>query len=393
MAASSYMNKDSLKQAVSVLVEQAYNFDYQEKYEIACSLLEDVRKLVPDSGHNNSTEIKWNMSSCLGGIQNMILHNFLDTWLMAAPCNVKLGYYRHEFQQLQLNRWVQYIRGTGSEISGILKNTKYIFITWDLSNLGSDDWNDKAIEQVGKMLKPLGEQTQKGITVHRIIFINLKNIRTSFETRRKLFNKIWYIYFYHYCNKGNKNYRISFIDKEPFITALGINKSRRLDIAFFSNSDEVLKEVDKEVIPFADNEVCLGYHAAQYTARTDIKKYPSNFCHVESPKEFLNLYISEADPKTPGCIANNIICYWVKETQQLLRNWYTMSKPGLCDGEIRDNLSKTFAEELGSDDLVPDIGDVVGPMAMVKITKLAEKDKNEYEQGVKFESLFKNDKR
>ena len=317
----------------------------------------------------------------------------LDTWLMAAPCDVKLGYYRHEFQQLQLNRWVQYIRGIGSEISGILKDTKYIFITWDLSNLESDDWNDKSIEQVGNMLTPLGEQTQKGLIVHRIIFVNLINLMSSFETRKKLFKKIWYIYFYQYCKNGNKNYRISFIDKEPFNKALGIPKSRRLDTAFFSKDGIVLNQINKEVIPLNYNCIGFGYHAAQYTARTNIAKYPDNFDRVESPDGFLNLYISEADLNKPDCIANNIISKWVNDTQSLLKYWYEMSKPGLCDSDIKGKLSKTFAEQLGRDDLVPDIGNIVSPKTMIKVIELAKKQKDEYEQGIKYEPLFENKKR
>ena len=78
MVISSNSKIQYLKAAVSKLLESAYDFNYQEKYEIACSLVENALKLVPDSGHNNSTEIKFNMISCLGGIRNMILNNFLD---------------------------------------------------------------------------------------------------------------------------------------------------------------------------------------------------------------------------------------------------------------------------------------------------------------------------
>ena len=393
MVIPSEIDKESLKVVVSKLLELAHDFDLPAKYEIACSLLEDALKLVPDSGNNGSTEIMWNMKSCLGGMRNMMLHNFLDTWLMAAPCDVKLGYYRHEFQQLQLNRWVQYVRGTGPDISGLLKDAKYVFITWDLSRLGSDDWNEQAIEQVGEMLLPLGHQTQNGLTVHRIIFVNLKSLQDQVLTRRKLFLNIWYKYFYRFCAEGNEHYCVSFIDKDAFITALGIDKSRRLDVALFSKSDKVLEKVHEEVIPTVNEEVCLGYDAAQYTARTSMARYPQEFDRVESPEGFLNLYVSEANPGDSSCIANHIVTSWVKETKGLFKKWNATSKPGLCDKDIRDNLSKVFADELGSEDVVPDIGNKVSPTTMVKLHELSQEDKNTYEQGIKFKPLLKNNKR
>ncbi len=364
MGVPSKKDNNPLNVAVSSLIKPAYDSDYQTRYELACSLLEHVRNLVPDSGHNDSTQLSFNMRSCLGGMQNMILHNFLDTWLMAAPCDVKLGHYRHEFQQLQLNRWAHYIRGTGAEISGILKDTKYLFITWDLSNLESNEWNDRAIEQVGNMLMPLGEQTRKGLTIHRIIFVNLKSLEDNILTRRKFFLDIWNKYFYPFCAVGNKNYCVSFIDKNAYITALGMNKSRRLDVALFSKSDDVLKKVNDEVIPIAD-ELCYGYDAAQYTARTDMTRYPNKLERVESPEGFLNLYVSETDPIDSECIASRIVTSWVRENKNSFKKW-NESKSGLCDEDIRDNMSKVFVREL------------------------SQQNKDTFKEGIKFEPLFKS---
>lgn len=364
MVIPSQIDKESLKVVISKLLGLASDYDYQAKFEIAFSLVENALNLLPNPGNNGSTEIMFNMKSCLGGMRNMLLHNFLDTWLMAAPCDVKLGHYRHEFQQLQLNRWVQYVRGTGPEISGLLKDVKYIFITWDLSNLESQDWDEQAIKQVGEMLLPLGHQTLRGLIVHRIIFVDLKSLKSSILTQRKLFLNIWYRYLHNFCAENNKNYCVSFIDKGAFVKMLGMDKTRRLDIALFSKSDEVLKKVNEEVIPTTDEEVCLGYDAAQYTARTDIANYPHNFKCVESPEGFLNLYVSETNPKDSECIANHIVTGWVKETKILFQNW-KKSKSGLCDEYIRDNLSKAFVREL------------------------SKQDKDIYKQGIKFEPLFR----
>ena len=147
----------------------------------------------------------------------------------------------------------------------MIDETKYLFITWDLTK--PSDWFREVDckKSLGKLLNRIGELTQKReLFVHRIIFYSDRILDKAYE--RDYLKRIWKSYFLKYLinddGEKNSNYKIEFIEinnlKKHLLNVFKNHSDKYLidftDIGIFSNESRISEEAKTKILPY-DSEI------------------------------------------------------------------------------------------------------------------------------------------
>lgn len=195
-------------------------------------------------------------------------------WLLPPASNEILEIEDHKRNQMQSQflEWSWLVAGNETGLRGILEDTKYLFITWDLSD--PKKWDEMILNNLEKMLEKIGIKTKnKDLFVHRIIIVNWGLLEKNVQFQREFIDKVWNKYFFSYVNDSNEQYQIQFIDSDSLSSSLGDGEKVTIfkDVALFSYSKEVRKHAKAGNVLPSPNDVNEGseYNALEYSRRSD----------------------------------------------------------------------------------------------------------------------------
>jgi len=178
--------------------------------------------------------------------QKFVRNNGKMAWLLPPASDDMLLAHAEQFTESQFKEWSHLLIGQ----NGLLEHSKYVFITWDLTD--PQDWDPNLMQKLAPMLHDLGNRTiRKGLFVHRTLIVKLDDLKgqsTMFLTN------VWNPYIKPYVDgqvltsgSDSDHYRIKFLcdDKLNFFFA-GHRAPLRgafYDVAMFSSSVNIMNRV------------------------------------------------------------------------------------------------------------------------------------------------------
>ncbi|MHA1228963.1 MAG: hypothetical protein ACTSPV_19790 [Candidatus Hodarchaeales archaeon] len=165
--------------------------------------------------------------------------NYNRKWLMPIFGVRDLKLFCNEFTELTLKYWDNFVV---NEDIGKIKDTKYLFITWDLTNI--EKWNpsrtndDKLIDAIRKLLLSLKDKTQNNeLVVDRLLI--LPNDVFSDSSKKEILKGITEKYFLIKSDENNHsripdNYRINYVIENDLQILKEIEMEFIKDVGLFS---------------------------------------------------------------------------------------------------------------------------------------------------------------
>jgi len=297
-------------------------------------LINDLRKMMPEPKCDlHSLRIGQSFESFTKLIEN----NAECAWLLPPPsngilCRPELG---QNYFGSQLIEWSCLLARKVSDDDTILEKTKYLFITWDLSNISG--WNPILLGDLKEMLIELGNKTinPDGLHVHRVIIVNWDEISPD-GTYQDCFKKIWEAFFERYVGNDKPNYKISFINSSA---VSNIPNKRYDDIkkAFF---DIALFSFCSNVRDRAFNGMILPAPQSQDT----FKEYAAlQYSLMDGDANFLELYLVKGSAAAGWNydMGDKLIA---KRRAEALEIWNQLKNRGRIDNLIKEKTGFEFSE-------------------------------------------------
>lgn len=179
------------------------------------------------------------LSELLLSVDALTKFNLFKIWFMPTFPGHRCTFHEkmmEDFQKLSLREWNYFtigLQGGASQGRGILDQTEYVFITWDLTRI--EEWQQESkLNTLDGLLNKLKERTHNGqMFVARVLILPDDILQN--RDKLKILVNIWCKYFYR-RNKGL--YKIYSVFETDF-TDIDENDIQLFkDIAIFSNSEQ-----------------------------------------------------------------------------------------------------------------------------------------------------------
>jgi len=273
------------------------------------------------SSHDNLKEKELCRTSiaCTEGYKKV--HNLKEI-AMLFPIFAKLNYNRqwlmpvfgtkdmdnliliNEFTRLTLKYWDNFVV---NKDTGKLKDTKYLFITWDLTNI--EKWGpftgseDRGVNWIKGLLELILEKTQeKKLTVDRILI--LPDDIFSNHNKKKILKSIAENYFFDQSDDIPRNYRISYVLNNDLINLKTHEKEFFKDVCLFSKGEP--KENRFKKFPAFDDPD--SFFCVQFSNNISLRE-----------KNFLYLFASEKPDNNQNDETKNYYNKFVKQIINISR--------------------------------------------------------------------------
>lgn len=226
------------------------------------SVLDELSTLLPQAKcRTHQTRI----SQSFLGFKRFLRYNLDQAWLQPPMSDdiVQQNEHVDNFLKSELLEWTWCVVGNKAGIQGLIEDTRYLFITWDLRNLR--DWRKPVVESLGELLTSLGIRTGKGdLLVHRVIVVRWNELLANADLQREFLDEIWAPYFEPYVGVGNECYKIKIIDFDSLTKLLANHQQQQdfLDVALFSFSLNIKKVASSRVLPSPDEANDSNEYAA-----------------------------------------------------------------------------------------------------------------------------------
>lgn len=267
--------------------------------------------------------------------EKFIKKNTDCAWLLPPASNDILQIDAHKKNHIksQFLEWSWLVAGnTQIGIRGLLKDTNYVFITWDLTDPAK--WDETILVNLQPMLEPLGERTKSNLLLaHRIVIVNWQEMEQNSATSTDFLKKIWTPYFSQFVSSTNDHYRIKFIDSNALSASLAdYDKTADFyDVALFSFSRKVREYAEKgNILPSPEEANESNEYAALEYSKRDVP-------------DMLHLFFVQGTAARGN--GNQSGDSMIRETRKNIREIYDVLRSlDSIDAKVKSHLGIDYAE-------------------------------------------------
>ena len=251
--------------------------DDESRINAITSCLQRLENFMPSPVCQKHKE---RISQSFLSFRKFVINNGRMAWLMPPASDDMLLAHAEQFTESQFKEWSYLL----TDKNGLLEHSKYVFITWDLTD--PQDWDSNLLQKLAPMLHDLGRRTvTQEMFVHRILIVRSSDVASR---GTDFLSTVWNPYIKPYVDasvlasgSGNDHYRIKFLYEEKFNRLFAGGEAPLAwtfyDVAMFSSSVNIKNRIsatsDGSCVLPAPLEVgdSTEYDAWQFSQRPPIE--------------------------------------------------------------------------------------------------------------------------